>query len=348
MTDSKNSWPGADTTRKIATERQELLNESGQGYCILQVLFDRQGKPTDYRFLDTNPAFEEHTGLVHAVGKTALELVPDLEYAWIERYAHVASTGQHARFVQGSTAMERWFEVDAFRVGDPEDHHVALLFREISERIRAEERVHALLEEKQLLLRETHHRIKNNMHVIQSLLSLEARKLTDATSQRALQGASGKIRSMMVLYDRLYRSEMHGEATLREFLPPLVEQIVDVYSAAGIVDTRLELDDISLHDHQLSTVGILVNELISNSMKYAFEETKAPQITLSAQLNGDVVMLTYGDNGSGLPESVVVGEATDETAGFGIQLIGALAQQLKATVRVERDSGTRIVLEFAP
>ncbi|TVQ27636.1 MAG: hybrid sensor histidine kinase/response regulator, partial [Spirochaetaceae bacterium] len=160
MTDSKKTWPDANTAHKIAAERQELLNESGQGYCILQILFDGQGKPTDYRFLDTNPAFEEHTGLVNAVGRTALELVPDLEYAWIERYAQVASTGQHARFVQGSKAMGRWFEVDAFRVGDPKDHHVALLFREISERMRAEKRVRALLEEKQLLLRETHHRIK--------------------------------------------------------------------------------------------------------------------------------------------------------------------------------------------
>ncbi|TVQ27413.1 MAG: sensor histidine kinase, partial [Spirochaetaceae bacterium] len=204
-----------------------------------------------------------------------------------------------------------------------------------------------LLEEKQLLLRETHHRIKNNMHVIQSLLSLEAHSLIDPTSQRVLQGAAGKIRSMMVLYDRLYRSETHGEATLRDFLPPLVEQIVDIFSAAGKVDTQLELDDISLRDDQLSAIGILVNELISNSMKYAFAETEAPRITISARKDGDVIVLTYGDNGSGIPESVTIGDATDETAGFGMQLIGALADQLNAIVRVERDSGTRIVLEFA-
>jgi PAS domain S-box-containing protein len=103
------------------------------------MLFDADGMPIDYRWLETNPAFERHTGLVDAVGKTALELVPGLERHWVEIYGRVAMSGKPERFVQESKAMGRWFEVDALRIGKPEQRRVALLFNDITERKRVEE-----------------------------------------------------------------------------------------------------------------------------------------------------------------------------------------------------------------
>lgn len=119
-------------------QRYRMLFEAiDEGFCVFEVLFDEDGIASDYRFLETNPTFEQHTGLSNAVGRTALELVPDLEPHWLEVYGRVAKTGHRERIVEESKAMGRWFEVDAFRIGDPQNHRVALLFKDITESKRA-------------------------------------------------------------------------------------------------------------------------------------------------------------------------------------------------------------------
>lgn len=120
-------------------ERYRTLFESiDQGFCILEMIYDQDGQPSDYRFLEVNPTFERHTGLKDALGKTAKELLPDLEEEWVQTYARVAQTGELLHFEQGSLALGRWFEVDAVRVGGEGSHKVALLFTDITERKRRE------------------------------------------------------------------------------------------------------------------------------------------------------------------------------------------------------------------
>jgi len=120
-----------------------LFRSIGEGFCLLEVLLDAEGRPEDYRFLEVNPAFERHTGLVGAEGETALELVPELEPRWIEMYGRVALTGEPERSVDRSEAMGRWFDVEAFRVGRPEDRRVGLLFTDVTEARRAAEEIRA-------------------------------------------------------------------------------------------------------------------------------------------------------------------------------------------------------------
>jgi PAS domain S-box-containing protein len=120
---------------RVSEERYRmLLGSIDQGFCVLEILTDAEGAPSDYRFVEVNPVFEQHTGLRDAVGRTARELVPDLERHWVEAYARVAATGEPARFEQASVAMGRVFEVEAVRVGRPEERKVALLFRDVTER----------------------------------------------------------------------------------------------------------------------------------------------------------------------------------------------------------------------
>lgn len=113
---------------------RSLFNSMDQGFCVVEMIFDENGKPVDYRFLEANPVFETQTGLHNAVGHTAKELVPDLEERWFNIYGNVAITGEPKRFTEGSEAMGRWFEVYAFRLEEDAKKRVAILFTDISER----------------------------------------------------------------------------------------------------------------------------------------------------------------------------------------------------------------------
>jgi PAS domain S-box-containing protein len=138
-----------NTALRRSEEQYRALFESiDEGFCIIEILWNQHQHPIDYRFLEINAAFERHTGLVQAQGKTARELLPDLETHWIEIYGNIASTGEPYRFENGSDAMGRWFDVFAFRFGAPELGRVAIRFKDITERKAAE------VEREQLLARE--------------------------------------------------------------------------------------------------------------------------------------------------------------------------------------------------
>ena len=116
-----------------------LLESIDKGFCIIEMLFDASGKPLDYRFLEVNPAFEEQTGLANAAGQWMRQLRPEHEEHWFEIYGRVAVTGQSVRFENCAEALQRWFDVYAFRIGQPENRWVAILFTDITERKRAED-----------------------------------------------------------------------------------------------------------------------------------------------------------------------------------------------------------------
>jgi len=120
---------------KIKESEEEyriLFNSIDQGFCIIEMIFDKKNKPVDYKFLEVNKVFEEQTGLVNPTGKTALELLPNLESHWFETYGQVALTGKPLRFMNGSDVMKRWFDVFATQVGGKKSRKVALLFRDIT------------------------------------------------------------------------------------------------------------------------------------------------------------------------------------------------------------------------
>jgi PAS domain S-box-containing protein len=133
--------------RASESRYQTLFNSIDEGFCVLQVIFDEYGTPVDWRFLEVNPAFERHNGLVDATGKLASELMPGLEQRWFEVYGHVARTGDPIRFEEGSAVLNRWFDLYAFRVGEPDEYKVAVLFNDITSRRQSEEDRERLLRE---------------------------------------------------------------------------------------------------------------------------------------------------------------------------------------------------------
>ncbi len=157
------AWYFRDVTEqrrseKIIRESEEkyrgLFERMDQGFCIVEVIFDLENNPIDYRFIESNPMFKQQTGLDNADGKTMKEIVPDIEISWSQMYGKVVVTGESIRFVDYSPAMNTWFEVYAFRLGNKDNNKVAILFTNITERKRAELEVKES-EEKLRLLTET-------------------------------------------------------------------------------------------------------------------------------------------------------------------------------------------------
>jgi PAS domain S-box-containing protein len=213
---------------------------------------------------------------------------------------------------------------------------------DIDEQKKAEEKIKTLLSEKELLLKEVHHRIKNNMNTISSLLSIQANTITDPGAITALEDAGRRIHSMSLLYDKLYRSISFDELSFAEYFSSLVDEIVANFPNGCNVTVKKHLEDFMLDAKRLQTLGIVVNELLTNTMKYAFKGREHGLVTVSAAAAGDTVVISIQDDGIGMPASVSVGKST----GFGLQLVDALAQQLGGKIRIERENGTNVVLEF--
>lgn len=215
-------------------------------------------------------------------------------------------------------------------------------FRDITERRQAEARIQSLLREKDILLHEVHHRIKNNMTTVKSLLSMQAAAMKDQSAIAALKDARDRIQSMSLLYDKLYRSESVTEIAVGDYLSTLLDDIVANFPRHPSLSIEKHLDNFVLDARRSSSLGILVNELFTNAMKYAFGGNQHGVLAVTTSLKNKRATVTVADNGPGIPEAIDV----TASPGFGLQLVEMLTEQLEGTISMERDHGTKWVLEF--
>jgi len=225
---------------------------------------------------------------------------------------------------------------------DREFVNMVCVSRDITERKIDEEKILNLLREKEVILKEVHHRIKNNMNTIYALLLLQSDLKENESSKNSLIDAAGRVQSMMILYDRLYRSEYVNEVPIDEFLPSIIDQIIKLFPQTLSVNVKLELNHIVLKSQILSPLGIIINELFTNAMKYAFKGRDNNIIKISAVKKENTISIVFEDNGIGLPDSVT----SMNSSGFGLQLIDMLVQQLEGSVKIERNNGTKFIIEF--
>jgi len=207
----------------------------------------------------------------------------------------------------------------------------------------AEEKIKNLLAEKELLLKEVHHRIKNNMNTVAGIMSLQIDTLKEPTAIAALNDAKSRVASMMLLYDKLYRSDDLKELSFKEYILPLVDEIVSNFPNKSIVKIEKNIDDdIMMDTKKMSHIGLIINELLTNIMKYAFTNRDNGSINISAFKNDNHTTISVQDNGVGIPESIDIATSN----GFGLQLVDMMAKQLQGTIKIERNNGTKFILEF--
>ncbi len=222
--------------------------------------------------------------------------------------------------------------------------------REIKERIRAEKRIKASLKEKEVLLKEVHHRVKNNLQVISSMLSLQAQSVEDQSTLRVLKESQNRIRSMALIHERLYRSPDLAKVGFGVYVRDLATHLVRSYkSESGRVNLIVDADDISLDIDTAIPCGLIVNELICNSLKYAFPNGSEGEIRV--EIHSDRVDLSdherltmiVSDDGVGLPKDLDL----RNTGSLGLQLVNALTDQLEGSMEFCSNGGTEFKITFA-
>jgi PAS domain S-box-containing protein len=235
-------------------------------------------------------------------------------------------------------------ELRTFLVTDDENSPTGMwaIVRDITERHRAAEVIRQELKEKELLLKEVYHRIRNNLTAISLMLTMQIRATTSEHVQAVLQETVARVQSMGVLYDTLLVSEKYIESSVTCYIEALANTIVALYPESDKVTIDTQITDFNLISKKLFPLGIIINELLTNAMKYAFVGRSSGRIGISLVKNEREVTLTIEDNGVGLPEAFDI----DRSTGFGLALMKMLLKQLDATYRIETNKGTRNTLKF--
>lgn len=196
--------------------------------------------------------------------------------------------------------------------------------------------------ENELLLKEIHHRVKNNLEVVSSLIALQSAKINDPEVQDAMLASQNRVQSMGILHQNLYQSEHLGFIEMKNYFQNLCENILDSYNQTDRIKVNIDMEEVELDVDTAVSVGLIVNELLTNSLKYAFPNGEKGTIKLSLEnLDKDHLKLRISDNG--------VGKSFDSQAkgtGFGTQLVDLLTLQIDGKLEQEVNNGTVISINF--
>lgn len=199
------------------------------------------------------------------------------------------------------------------------------------------------LKEKEILLKEVHHRVKNNMQVISSILNLQSSYVKDSYALSLLKDCQNRIKSMAFIHESLYQNKNLTEVNFAEYISSLTKNLVHSYSTEiKNIKLLLNLKNVYLNLDASISCGLILNELISNSLKYAFPNNKAGIIFVNLSVKDKLVNIEIGDNGIGINENLDI----KKTPTLGLQLVNTLVEQINGKIKVERKNGTKFNIEF--
>ena len=248
------------------------------------------------------------------------------------------------RMVQTIGRINQELTTNAAMLEEKVRERTADLQAEIEERKHAEKLISAALREKEILIKEIHHRVKNNLQVVSSLLRLQSSSLKDENSRAALQESKNRVRAMALIHEKLYRSEKLDRIDFREYATTLVTDLFQTYRTSGEfgITPDIRIEEVPLDIDTAIPCGLILNELVSNSLKYAFPHGHGV-VSVMFERRGDYCELRIADNGKGLP----AGFDPDSASSLGLRLVKGLAEnQLDGILSFENHGGTLVRISF--
>ncbi|MEN9440125.1 MAG: hypothetical protein RLZ33_201 [Bacteroidota bacterium] len=239
----------------------------------------------------------------------------------------------------------RWIELFINPIFDIEGQvtEISLVAHDITEKKLSEKEIVESLKEKEVLLKEIHHRVKNNLQVISSILNLQSSFVKDEKTLEILDESRNRIRSMAIIHENLYRTTNFSSINFSSYLQNLCINLISSYHVySGVVEFKDEMEHVDLVLDQAIPCGLLVNELITNSIKYAFPTKQAGEITVGLEEKEEKIYLRIEDNGIGLPKDFDM----MKTDTLGLQLVSTLVEQLDGEITVRNHQGTKYLITF--
>ncbi len=268
-----------------------------------------------------------------------------------ERFSQ-ACAGHPQRFELGlkKTDETRWLQVflNPIHSGDDSTPEISCIAYDITERKEIDRQIRGTLKEKEILLQEVHHRVKNNLQIINSILNLQKNFLDDEDAKVALSEIQGRISTMSIIHETLYRHTDVSSISFPEYLSRIAANIIQGYAADARIELKTNLEAVVAPLDQAIPCGLIVNEWVSNAMKHAFVGRKTGEITISMTSKPVIgeekeeLTLSVEDNGVGLAE----GFDNEGSDSLGLYLVQALSEQLDAKVDYESGDGTRFCVSF--
>jgi two-component sensor histidine kinase len=194
--------------------------------------------------------------------------------------------------------------------------------------------------ENELLLKEIHHRVKNNLEIVSSLLALQGSRIDDPNTKQAMQEGQNRVHSIGIVHQKLYQGEHPGTIEMKDYFVNLSESILDSFGAEGRVSVELAMEKLNVDIDTAVPLGLIVNELLTNTLKYAFPDNQSGSVRIKLEKQtGGVLHLEVSDNGVGK-------SGPTKGTGFGGQLISLLTQQLNGSMKEEIKNGTSVFFDF--
>jgi two-component system, chemotaxis family, CheB/CheR fusion protein len=309
---------GAERQSRESEERYRTLFDSiDEGFCVIEMIYDGQQRPVDYRFLDVNAAFERQTGLKDAIGKTMRSMVPGHEQSWFDIYDRVAATRRPERFENRAGSLDRFYEVYAFPVGAPNQRVLGVLFNDVSGRKESDAHL-------RLMVDELNHRVKNTLAVVQAIAQQTFKH--DHVEPAVRRAFEGRLSAVAAAHNLL--THTHWEkATLHDIAR-------SVTRGCGATEHRVSIEgpEVNLQASQAVSVAMALHELCTNAVKYGALSKPGGRVLLRWEVSAGAeprLRIEWREQGG-------PGVKPPERRGFGSLMVEqALAHEFKGKAAIE-------------
>jgi len=282
------------------------------------------------------------------LGRPLFEVFPFLPQTVRSEYEQVFRTGQiliteECNEVYGNIIYSETRKIPVRRDGAVS--RVITIIRDFTQRKEMEKKLHASLAEKEILLRELHHRVKNHLEMIGNLLHWPEEYSRQADPARILADCRQRVKTVALIHDRLYQARDLDEVELSAFLRELAGDIFQSFPASlGQIRLQFQLHPVSVPVDQAICFGMILNELLSNALQYAFPEQRSGQIQIHLSQKQGLITMVLADDGVGIPKGFYL----KSLKSFGLNLVLSLAHQLGAEIKLDASRGTAFTLQFLP
>lgn len=266
----------------------------------------------------------------------------------LKKYFNDSFKGNKQQFegvIYAKDGQKRWMEtfLNPIYLEDERVKEISCLSYEITEKKEIEGHMLESIREKEILLQEVHHRVKNNLQVISSILNLQSSYVKDQSSLDILRESQNRIKSMSFIHESLYQTRDFSRIEFSDYILSLSNNLIHSYSIeAGKIKLSTDFKKVFLSLDQAIPCGLIVNELVSNALKYAFPQGTTGEISLKIKESDNIIRIHIADNGIGLPADLDV----EHSESLGLQLVYTLIDQLDATIEVNSEKGTNYLITF--